>query len=138
MKAVGTAQQALNAAREEEIQARLDQPNKHKAYLAIKDARCQALRVRRESFKIRVRAAGLQTKFISLSDKDMEVLEQMEDQEEDEEQGGRSQRYTPAFVSLERGGEEERKRRGEPARRSSADAMRPLLLLKPCICLSLL
>ena len=83
MKAVGTAQQALDAAREEELQARLDQPNKHKAYLAIKDARRQALRARRESFKTRVRAAGLQTKFISLSDKDMDVLEQM-DQAEDQ------------------------------------------------------
>jgi hypothetical protein len=55
MKAVGTAQQALDAARKEELQARLDQPNKHKAYFAIKDARRQALRVRRESFKTRVR-----------------------------------------------------------------------------------
>ena len=97
MKAVGAAQQTLDAAREEEIQARLDQPNKHKAYLAIKDARRQALRVRRESFKTRVRAAGLQTKFISLSDKDMDVLEQMEDQAEDQMAAqSTSPRYPPS------------------------------------------
>ncbi len=55
-----------------------------------------ALRVSRESFKTRVRAAGLQTKFISLSDKDMDVLEQMDQAEEEEqEEGGLSPRYTP-------------------------------------------
>ena len=98
MKAVGTAQQTLDAAREEEIQARLDQPNKHKAYLAIKDARRQALRARRESFKTRVRAAGLQTKFISLTDKDMEVLEQMEDQMAEDQMAAQSTspRYPPS------------------------------------------
>ena len=94
MKVVGTAQQTLDTAREEEL--RLDQPNKHKAYLAIKDARRQALRARRESFKTRVRAAGLQTKFISLSDKDMDVLEQMEDQAEDQMAAqSTSPRYAP-------------------------------------------
>jgi hypothetical protein len=108
MKAVGTAQQTLDAAREEEIQTRLDQPNKHKAYLAIKDARRQALRVRRESFKTRVRAAGLQTKFISLSDKDMDVLEQMESDGPGGGPGGgpngsaKHKPALPAFVSLER------------------------------------
>ena len=96
MKAVGTAQQTLDAAREEEIQARLDQPNKHKAYLAIKDARRQALRVRRESFKTRVRAAGLQTKFISLSDKDMDVLEQMDQAEDQMAAQSTSPRYSPS------------------------------------------
>ena len=96
MKAVGTAQQTLDAAREEDLQARLDQPNKHKAYLAIKDARRQALRARRESLKTRVRAAGLQTKFISLTDKDMEVLEQMDQAEDQMAAQSTSPRYPPS------------------------------------------
>ncbi len=39
MKASGEAHKALEAAREEELQARLDQPKRHKAYLAAKEAR---------------------------------------------------------------------------------------------------
>ncbi len=54
------------------------------------------LRVRRESFKTRVRAAGLQTKFISLSDKDMDVLEQM-DQAEDQADQMAAQSTSPRY-----------------------------------------
>ncbi len=68
-----------------------------KAYLAIKDARRQALRVRRESFKTRVRAAGLQTKFISLTDKDMDVLEQMDQAEDQAEDQMAAQSTSPRY-----------------------------------------
>ncbi len=58
MNAVDQAGQAL--------QARLELPKKHRAYLAIKDSRREALRARSQAFKERVRAAGLKTTFISL------------------------------------------------------------------------
>ena len=51
MKASGEAHKALEAAREEEVQARLDQPKRHKAYVAAKEARHEALKVRRQSEK---------------------------------------------------------------------------------------
>ncbi len=80
MKASGEAHKALEAAREEELQARLDQPKRHKAYLAAKEARHEALKVRRQAFKERVRAAGLKTRhFFPLEEKKEELSMLLED-----------------------------------------------------------
>jgi hypothetical protein len=56
------------------LQARLELPKRQRSYLAIKDARREALRVRCQAFKEQMRA-GLQTTFMSLSEKEMEELE---------------------------------------------------------------
>ena len=75
MKASGEAHKALEAAREEELQARLDQPKKQRAYLRAKEARREALKVRRQAFKERVRAAGLKTShFFPLEEKELSML----------------------------------------------------------------
>ncbi len=80
MNAADTARQALEATREEELHVRVDLPKKQKAYLAIKDSGREVLRVRRQAFKARVRAAGMQTTFISsLSEKDMEAMVEEEE-----------------------------------------------------------
>ncbi len=47
MDAADKALQALEAARKEELQARLELLKRQRAYLAIKDVRREALRVRR-------------------------------------------------------------------------------------------
>ncbi len=76
MNATSEARKALEAAREEELQVRLDLPKRQKAYLAAKDTLCEALKVRCQAFKERVRAAGLQTRhFSSLSEKELSMLE---------------------------------------------------------------
>jgi hypothetical protein len=67
MNASGEARKALEVAREEvareeELQARLDLQKRQRAYLAAKDARREALKVRRQAFKERARSAGLKTR----------------------------------------------------------------------------
>ncbi len=64
-------------AREEDLQKRLKLPKKQRAYLVAKDARREALKVCRQAFKARVRAAGLETRFFSLlSEKELTMLEE--------------------------------------------------------------
>jgi hypothetical protein len=82
MNAAEDARKALLefAHEEEEAQARLDLPKKQRDYLAAKDARSEeeeeALKVRCQAFKARLRAAGLQTSFfLPLSEKELTMLE---------------------------------------------------------------
>jgi hypothetical protein len=65
----------MEVARDEKLQARLDLPKRQRDHLAAKDARREALKVRSQAFKARVRAAGLQTRhFSSLSEKEPSML----------------------------------------------------------------
>jgi hypothetical protein len=51
MNAADEARKALEAAREEELQARIDLLKTQKVYLAAKEVRRKALKVRRQAFK---------------------------------------------------------------------------------------